>query len=205
MSLTKRIIIPIALIALAMFAVACSSQDERPFGSITEFDDPVIVKDVLEDDVVAVSECDFSREVDLRTSERYGLFGDDVFDTVVCGYFDIQEEEVYGELNTVAYFKVMKFMDEGFKASIQQAIDEGNSLNRNIDGNLALSMGCLEEGGIIGVDHENGTDGAYIDFATQIPILASTADYPISLILSYGEHEGFGGACLNLMHSVELY
>ena len=32
-----------------------------------------------------VTQCDFSKPVSLRTTTKYGIFGDDEFDTLVCG------------------------------------------------------------------------------------------------------------------------
>jgi hypothetical protein len=141
--------------------------------------------------------------VALKTTTKYGIFGDDIFDTVVCGYVKLQEETIFEETQTNVYFVITKFMDEGFKNSIEKGIAEGNTINKKIDDNYAFNLGCFKDGKIVGIEYDPRVP--YIDEITQNKILTSTKENPVSLIFSFGKHEGRDCICCNLAHQIKLY
>ncbi len=155
------------------------------------------------DQTAGVNPCEFNKEVALKTTTTYGIFGDDEFDTVVCGYAELKDEVVFDETQTNIYFNIAKFVDEEFKDSLQQGISEGNTINQQEGEIYKFNLGCYKNDAIEGIQYEDGVD--YIDSATQQAILNSTAENPVALILSFGEHYGRGCDCCNLAHQIKLY
>ncbi len=77
-------------------------------------------------------------------TNSYNIFGSAEFDTTVTGYLKVLEEEAFGTKTTNAYFAITDFQDEGFRKSVAEGIDHGNSVN-NQEGDLYLfNLGCLE-------------------------------------------------------------
>jgi hypothetical protein len=144
--------------------------------------------------------CDFSKSIALRPTKRYGIFGDDEFDTAVCGYLVTRNEQVWGEFMNVAYFRILKFRETGFQQAIAAGIQQGNSVNALRQGKYELNLGCFENGRIKGQQHEPGKP--YMTDAVEAKLLNSSASNPIKLILSFGKHQGSGCACCNLAHYV---
>ncbi len=149
--------------------------------------------------------CDFSKDVDLRPGVTFDQFGTEEFETIVCGYFTTLEEQLFGNMQTNAYFVVTEFMDEGFKNNVIEGLDRGNTVNNMIDGNYALNLGCYKDGRIEGVDFNDPGAVTYLSPDVEDAIINSSESEPMALILSYGFHEGFGCICCNLMHGIELY
>jgi len=154
--------------------------------------------------------CNFSKEINLRKTTQYGIFGDDAFDTVVCGYsvtetapFCIECEEGEPEIERASiYFVIIDYLDEGFKKSIEEGIEMGNTVNyKDDEGNYRFNLGCLEEGKIT-ADTQSPD---YINKETQEAILKSTPENPISIILSFEEHFGRECFCCSLAEKVRLY
>lgn len=172
--------------------------EEKPEKEVKE-----VVKEEKEAEKEEVKElaspCDFSKDVTLKETTKYGIFGDDEFDTVVCGYLNISEENIFGDIYTVANLVITKFMDEDFKTSLTGGISEGNTVNKLINGNVAMGIGCIENGAL--VNHGNTT----IQSSAATAIMASTAEKPVALIFSFEEHGGFGAACAGLMEEISLY
>lgn len=163
-----------------------------------------IVSDSEEGDQAAgVNPCEFNKDISLKTTTTYGIFGDDEFDTVVCGYAELKDEVVFDQTQTNIYFNITNFADEGFKKSLQQGISEGNTINQQEGEIYKFNLGCYKNDAIEGIQYEEGVD--YIDSATQQAILNSTAENPVALILSFGEHYGRGCDCCNLAHQIKLY
>ncbi|MBU1178672.1 hypothetical protein KJ903_05695 [Patescibacteria group bacterium] len=150
------------------------------------------------------SQCEFSKTVSLKEATTYDIFGTDIFDTVVCGYLETKEEEVWDVKQTNAYFAIKKFYHDGFKQSIEKGITEGNSVNnKKNDGTYLFNLGCYQDGKVSGRDYEEGV--SYIDAAAQNALQDSSADKPVSIILSFGQHGGTGCSCCNLAHKIRAY
>lgn len=146
--------------------------------------------------------CDFSKEVSLRTSDTYDIFGGSEFDTVVCGYVKTQKEVVWDQEQENVYFVMTKYKDDKFRESIVEGIKSGNTVNKKIGDNYALNLGCKEGSRISGMQY---TDETYLDDNTQNKILSSTQENPLSLIVSFDKHEGAGCSCCNLASKIRLY
>ncbi|MFH2105571.1 MAG: hypothetical protein ABII72_05055 [Parcubacteria group bacterium] len=150
------------------------------------------------------SQCEFNKNVSLQETTTYGIFGEDTFDTIVCGYLETVEEEVWDEKQTNAYFAIKSFYHDGFKQSIEKGIAEGNSVNnKKSDGTYLFNLGCYSDGKVSGRDYETGV--SYIDDAAQNALQNSSIDKPVSIILSFGLHGGSGCSCCNLAHKVRAY
>lgn len=156
-----------------------------------------------EDATVVADPCEFNKDVQLKKSSTYGIFGDDIFDTVVCGYAELKDEVVFDQTQTNLYFNITKFADEAFKNSLDQGITEGNLVNKKEGENYKFNLGCYKDGAIDGIQYDEGVD--YVDQATQDAILGSTAENPVAVILSFGQHFGRGCQCCNLAHQIKLY
>jgi hypothetical protein len=157
----------------------------------------------VEDQVEQAPTCDFTKPINLRTTSRYGIFGDDEFDTIVCGYLELKDEVVFDEKQTNAYFNIKKFYDDGFRKSLDQGISEGNTINQKVDSTYRFNLGCYENGKITGIEYDPNQE--YINETAQKRILSSTSDNPTSIILSFGKHEGRGCQCCNLAHKIRIY
>jgi hypothetical protein len=148
--------------------------------------------------------CDFSKPVNLRRTNQYGIFGTDEFDTIVCGYLIKKQIEVFGEQQTNAYLKILAFYDEGFKKSIAKGIQEGNTVNFVENGVYEFNLGCLKKGKVVGDEHKE-VKNKYIDGRTQAKLLNSSANQPVSVILSFIKHTGRDCCCLNLAEKIRIY
>ncbi len=148
--------------------------------------------------------CNFSNPVNLRRTNQYGIFGTDEFDTIVCGYLIKKQIEVFGEQQTNAYLRIIAFYDEGFRKSIAEGIQEGNTINLVENGVYAFNLGCLKKGKIVG-DENQGLKNKYIDGRTQAKLLKSSPNQPVSVILSFGKHSGRDCCCLNLAEQIRVY
>lgn len=148
--------------------------------------------------------CDFSKPVNLRKTNQYGIFGTDEFDTIVCGYLIKKQIEVFGGQQTNAYLKIVAFYDEGFKKSIAAGIQEGNTVNFVENGIYEFNLGCLRKGKIVG-DENQEMKNKYIDGRTQTKLLKSSPNQPVSVILSFSKHSGRDCCCLNLAEQIRVY
>lgn len=146
--------------------------------------------------------CDLYKDAALRKTDTYGIFGDDEFDTIVCGYIKMEEEEVFGEKQTTAYFVITKYSNSGFRESIVEGIKGGNSVNKKIGNLYALNLGCQEGSKITGIQY---TDEVYINDETTSKIFASSKENPIPLIVSFDIHAGADCSCCNLASKIRPY
>lgn len=147
-----------------------------------------------------------SKELNLKAANNYSMLGNDEFDTAVCGYLVKKVENVPfiddGSKQTNTYFNVVEFADSNFKDSVLKTIsEEGNTINQASGQAIELNLGCLEKGSISGISYQSDP---YIDAKTMASILASSAENPVPLVLSFGIHDGRGCNCCNLMHKVRL-
>ena len=141
---------------------------------------------------------------------QYNIFGESEFDAIMSGYLEIKkwvsegnEMTAEGMKGSTAYFVITKFYDENFKNSLDEGINEGNTVNGKEDGLYKFNLGCFEDGKIKGIEYEK--DKTYIDEETMKKILSSSKENPISIILYFGLHGGFGCSCCNLAHQVRIY
>ena len=143
------------------------------------------------------------KNMELVRTTNYNMFGEIIFDTVVCGYMVKKVEPVPfiedGSTQTNAYFRVIEFADEKFKESIVGGVDEGNSVNSVSKDGYDFNLGCLEKGKIIGGHRE---EAFYINSETENKVLSSSENKPIALILSFGIHGGMGCDCCSLAHKI---
>lgn len=161
------------------------------------------VEIIESEDSTTINTCDFSKETSLRTTSNYDIFGESEFDTVVCGYVKIQKEIVWGEEQENVYFVITNYKDAKFKESIVEGVKNGNTINKKIGNHYALNLGCKSGDKISGMQYKSGE--TYLDDATQSSILSSTANSPLSLIISFDKHEGVGCTCCNLASKIRLY
>lgn len=145
--------------------------------------------------------CTFPQAVVLRSTEKYGIFGDDEFDTFVCGYLVKRNIEVFGEQQTNAYLRIIAFYDNGLKNSIEKGIREGNTVNSVENGNYDFNLGCWQNGQIVIDENENAN---YIDKVTQDRLAKSTPTQPVSVILSFEKHKGSDYYCLSLAEQIRI-
>jgi hypothetical protein len=136
----------------------------------------------------------------LRSSQTYGIFGNDEFDTIACGYLVTRTEKIWDESVNVAYFRIIQFAQPGFQQSIAQGIAAGNSVNVFRDGQYEFNLGCFAPNRITGQQYDPQTP--YLDPATQTQLLKSTPQKPIAIVLSFGKHAGRDCECCNLAHSI---
>ena len=148
-------------------------------------------------------ECDFSKPMALRPATTYDIFGQDEFDTLVCGYLITREEMAWEELQTNAYLVVVDYADENFIQAVDAGIQMGNGVNKKGPLYYEFNLGCYEDERIKGIEHGDGNP--YIDPQTESAILSSTPENPVSLVLSFGYHPGWSCVCCNLAHKIRLY
>jgi hypothetical protein len=141
-----------------------------------------------------------SKPVQLRATQRYGIFGDDEFDTVVCGYLVTRLEKVWDETLNVAYFRVTQFGQPGFQQAIAQGINQGNTVNALRSGQYELNLGCFDKNRITG--HQYDPKTPYITPATQAQLLNSSVTQPVAIVLSFGKHPGSHCTCCNLAEAL---
>ncbi|MBE9028676.1 hypothetical protein IQ266_02750 [filamentous cyanobacterium LEGE 11480] len=153
----------------------------------------------------AANPCNFTQRSDLKLkrSERYGMFGDDEFDTVVCGYLVTRETKIWDETVNVAYLRITKFAQLGFQQAIAQNIQQGNSVNVLRQGKYEFNLGCFDGTRITGKQYE--PEQPYLTTAVQSKILSSSKTQPIALLLSFGKHLGSDCECCNLAHRIRIY
>lgn len=147
--------------------------------------------------------CDFSKQVNLRPTDRYGIFGDDAFDTVVCGYLVTRMQQLWDEPIHVAYLRILKFGQAGFQQAIATGITQGNSVNVLRQGQYEFNLGCFENGRVKGQAHT--PEKPYLTDAVQEQLVKSSETRPIKLILSFEKHPGRSCECCNLADSIRLY
>lgn len=147
--------------------------------------------------------CDFSRPVPLRPTTQYGLLGNDSFDTLVCGYLVVKQEEVFGEATTTAYLRIVRFKDPKFQQAMAREVAQGNSVNSVANGVYDFNLGCYQNQKIVGIDHD--PKRTYLAPAVQTRLSTSSATAPVPLILSFGQHVGTGCDCCNMAHQIRLY
>lgn len=149
------------------------------------------------------STCDFSKEIALRTTDNYDIFGESEFDTVVCGYVKTQTEVVWDQEQENIYFVITQYEDEKFRESIIEGMKNGNTVNKKIGDYYALNLGCKDGDRITGIQYKS--DETYLDDETQNKILSSNQENPLSLIISFDKHEGVGCTCCNLASKIRPY
>jgi hypothetical protein len=152
--------------------------------------------------IAGAAPCDRSQSVPLRSTTTYGIFGNDVFDTVACGYLLTRQMMVWDEPITVAYFRIIQFGDEGFRRAIQAGIDQGNTVNQFTDGRYEFNLGCFENNQIKGVQFN--PQQPYLTPEEQRALRQSSSEAPITLKFSFGRHLGSECICCNLAHTVRL-
>jgi hypothetical protein len=135
-------------------------------------------------------------------NNNYNIFGEDKFDTIVKGYLEMKEIERFDSVISTAYFIITEFNDDGLRKSIEEGIDQRNTVNIKEGDLYGLNLGCFRGGRIEGIEYE--VDTAYIDDYTQEKIISSSLENQVSLILSFGYHLGRGCDCCNLAHSVRI-
>jgi hypothetical protein len=148
--------------------------------------------------------CAFDASIynELTAGRDYDMFGNEEFDTVVCGYLVTGKNtsEATGKTVDVAYFRVLD-ISTGFKNAVDQAIIDGNTVNRKIGNNLDIRLGCIENNELVTND---AGDTDELDSATSQAILNSTEANPINLILSFEEESGQGILCDSLADTIQL-
>ncbi len=147
--------------------------------------------------------CNFSKQIDLRPTDRYGIFGDDEFDTVVCGYLVTRQQQIWDESIHVAYLRILKFGQAGFQQAIATGIKQGNSVNVLRQGQYEFNLGCFEDDRVSGQEHT--PEKPYLTDAVQAKLIQSSETKPIKLILSFEKHQGRSCECCNLADSIRLY
>jgi hypothetical protein len=152
---------------------------------------------------LSANRCDFSRPVPLQKSNRYGILGDDSFDTLVCGYLVTKQEEIFGERITTAYLRILRFQDPGFQRALAQLVSAGNSVNEIKNGVYDFNLGCFQNRQIVGMNHD--PKRPYLMPTVQNQLLNSTAINPVAVILSFGKRTGGGCECCNTAHTIRLY
>lgn len=150
-----------------------------------------------------LSTCNFSKSIHLRSTTRYGIFGDDQFDTLVCGYLVTRTEERSSGIVTIAYFRINQFGDEGFKNAIAKGIAEDNTVNTVKSGVYDFSLGCFKNGKIEGERFKENT--IYMTADVQKRIVASSPKKLVSLILSFEKYPGVDCVCCHLADRVKLH
>lgn len=141
--------------------------------------------------------CDFSKPITLRETVKYGIFGDDAFDTVVCGYLKTKEVDVWEDQYIWVYLVIVDFLDEGFIRSIEEGIRIGNGVNSKSNGYYEFNLGCFLDGEIVSISK--------IDTQTQRVLLDSSPEKLVSITISFEEHPGTGCECCNLVEEIRLY
>jgi len=131
----------------------------------------------------------------LKSTSKYGIFGEDTFDSIVCGYFVKKSEEVWGDMQTNAYLRITGYMDKGLESSILKGIKEGNGVNKKSGSYVNFNLGCYASGKI---------QGPKIDSASMSKIISSTSSSPVAVILSFEKHPGHGCTCCTLVEKVEV-
>jgi hypothetical protein len=150
------------------------------------------------------SPCNFrAKPIRLKTTRNYGIFGNDEFDTLVCGYLFTREEKLFDESVTIAYFRILKAADRRFINAIRRGIKAGNSVNFVRGNSYYFNLGCIQQGKIKGETFDRRSP--YLTDRVERSILASTSGQPIGLVLSFGKHIGSGCECCNLAHQIRLY
>ena len=149
--------------------------------------------------------CKFDTSVydDLTKAETYNIFGEETYDTVACGYLVTETKDAFdtGEESEVAYFRTLD-VSFGFKGAIEDAIQEGNSVNRKVGKFVDFRLGCIEDDEF--VTGESGTTSKS-DRATDRALLSSTQDKPINLVLSFEENtSGTKIVCDSLASNLEV-
>jgi hypothetical protein len=152
---------------------------------------------------MGATNCNFTKPIPLKTTRRYGLLGDDEFDTLVCGHIVTKQEKNFGQTITVAYLRIIKADDRRFLLAIQREISKGNGVNFVRGNYYFFNLGCLEQGKITGTQYDPRYP--YITEQVQASILKSTPQRPVKLILSFGKHAGSGCECCNLAYRIRLY
>ena len=166
--------------------VVAESTEEEPADDTEEVDD-----DTTDD-------ADDTTTTDAPTS--FGIFGTDEFDTEVCGYLVTKEQDVFGKMQTNAYFKIDTFEHEGFKTSLDKGITDGNSVNTQDSGEYLFNLGCYEDGKVVGVDYPK--EEPYLNQTAQDKLANSSETNTACVTLSFGIHPGYGCTCCNLAHQV---
>ncbi|MEB3292917.1 MAG: hypothetical protein VKJ24_07140 [Synechococcales bacterium] len=139
----------------------------------------------------------------LRSTTRYGIFGNDEFDSLVCGYLVIRQEQRFEEEIQLAYFRITQFYEQGLQQAIATGIENKNAINAKTDGYYELGLGCYQNGRIIGTEYDRKLP--YLPTATQQQLFKSSAQKPVRVILSFGKHTGEGCDCCNLPHQIRIY
>lgn len=151
------------------------------------------------------SGCDFSKPVALRAGTTYDFLGSDVFDTTVCGYISVPDE-LGGEGGnipvTIPYLVILEYGQIQFQRSIASWIARGNNINRKEGDHYLFNCGCVKDGHIVGREYPDGVP--YIDPVTEKALLGSSIEQPVTLMLSFGMHNGSGCVCCNTAHKIRL-
>jgi hypothetical protein len=150
---------------------------------------------------VQAQSCDFPRANGDRTT-KYGIFGDAEFQTAVCGHLVTRTETIWDQPTKMAYLRITKFRDEGFRQAIQAGIKQGNGVNALRDGQYEFNLGCFSNGKVYGEQFPNSP--VYMTADVQAGLKQSSAQRPIVLMLGFGKHAGAHCDCCNLAHTVRL-
>lgn len=150
--------------------------------------------------------CDFSTvTASVIPGKTFDIFGGENFSTIVCGYIHTKEQNVGMDeeiIKNVAYVAVKKFKDDAFKAKIEAGIaGEGNTVNAKLGSDYLLGCGCLEGGKIVANPEPTG---GLMSLADQAKFIASTAEKPVIMKLTYEVHGGSGCTCCTLFEKAEV-
>ncbi|MFM2432397.1 MAG: hypothetical protein RLZZ511_3611 [Cyanobacteriota bacterium] len=143
------------------------------------------------------------QQAKLRSAQRYGIFGDEEFDTIICGHLVTRQEKIWDESVNSAYFRISKFADMQFQAAIAQGIQSGNHVNALRQGQYELNLGCMSSTGIVG--QEYNAKVPYLNDRTINALKRSQNQQPIAVVISFGKHPGSHCDCCNLAHAVRYY
>jgi hypothetical protein len=146
------------------------------------------------------SSCNFAASGSLRKTQKYGIFGNDEFETLVCGYLVTRQETVWDEPVNNAYFRIVKFSDAGFRQAIKAGIEQGNRVNTIRQGQYEFNLGCFKNNAVHGQQHN--PKQAYMTSGVNAKLRQSSEQQPIVLKLSFGKHRGSECVCCNLAHAV---
>jgi hypothetical protein len=159
---------------------------------------------IAQPEPIAATTCQFAPPpTPLRSTTQYGIFGNDEFDTLVCGYLVTRPEQRFDETVNLAYLRILQFQDEAFKQAIASGVENKNTINTKTDNYYELGLGCYRNGKIIGTEHDRTVP--YLSQPTQQQLLQSSAQKPLRLILSFGKHTGSSCDCCNLPHRIRTY
>lgn len=130
---------------------------------------------------------------DSTTTGKFDL-SNDKFETQVSGYLKTIEMEPFGEKINASYLVITDFKDEGFKTSIDETIQSGNTVNRKEGDDFLFNLGCFDK-----------DDTSEMDEETKNALQGSTKDKSVNLTLGFEvEENGRGCICCHFAEYIKL-